>query len=85
MAAALAAAAGREPDAVIGKPSPEPILQIMREAGAKPEETVMVGDRYETDIAAGLAAGVAAWMVLTGIASELPEGQPGSADLRGLL
>ncbi len=45
----------------------------------------MAGDRFETDIAAGRAAGVAAWMVLTGIASELPDGQPGSPDLRGLL
>jgi 4-nitrophenyl phosphatase len=82
---ALAAAAQREPEAVIGKPEPELIHQILAETGTTPEQAVMAGDREETDIEAGRRAGIATWMVLTGVANELPPGQAGSEDLRGLL
>jgi phosphoglycolate phosphatase len=51
-------------DAVLGadslpfrKPSPEPLLHLVREFGARPDETAMVGDSIN-DIAAGLGAGV---------------------------
>jgi phosphoglycolate phosphatase len=40
------------------KPSPEPLLAVMEQCGARPDETVMVGDSIN-DIAAGRAAGVA--------------------------
>lgn len=39
------------------KPSPEPLLQLMREFGVTAEETIMVGDSIN-DIAAGKGAGV---------------------------
>ncbi len=39
------------------KPAPEPLLAVMERCGARPEETVMVGDSIN-DIAAGKAAGV---------------------------
>ncbi|MGA7826461.1 MAG: phosphoglycolate phosphatase [Geobacteraceae bacterium] len=40
------------------KPSPEPLLKVLRELGVPPERAVMVGDSIN-DIAAGQAAGVA--------------------------
>lgn len=39
------------------KPCPGMLLDLMKKFGAKPEETVMVGD-YESDMQAGKAAGV---------------------------
>lgn len=48
------------------KPHPESLLLAMKELGAKPEETVMVGDTW-TDIRAGRDAGAATCAVLYGI------------------
>jgi phosphoglycolate phosphatase len=52
-------------DCVIGadslaerKPSPEPLLKVLRDLGVRPERAVMVGDSIN-DIAAGQAAGMA--------------------------
>jgi len=52
-------------DCVIGadslaerKPSPEPLLKVLRDLGVPPERAVMVGDSIN-DIAAGQAAGMA--------------------------
>jgi 4-nitrophenyl phosphatase len=85
MIAALCVAGGRQPDRVIGKPQPDLILAAMRSAQCAPSETLVIGDRYDTDILAGQAAGCDTWMVLTGVATELPEGVQGSSDLRGLM
>lgn len=41
----------------VRKPSPEPLLKLMRDCGMTPDETVMVGDSIN-DIAAGRGAGV---------------------------
>ena len=52
--------------AFIGKPKPEMLLLAMEKYGYKKEETVMIGDRVYTDIAAGYNAGVDTIFVLSG-------------------
>jgi 4-nitrophenyl phosphatase len=67
--AALRAATGVEPD-IIGKPAIgmiEEALDVMR---VRPAETVMLGDRLDTDILAGQRAGMVTVLVLTGVTSE---------------
>jgi ribonucleotide monophosphatase NagD (HAD superfamily) len=70
---------------VVGKPNPYLIECILTATGEAPENTVVVGDRYETDIVAGLSAGCRVHLVLTGVAREAVPGVPSSTDLRGLL
>ena len=63
--AAIQAASGVVPE-VIGKPN-KPIMDVLlKEYGLKGEECVMVGDRLETDILAGIRAGMRTVLVLTG-------------------
>lgn len=81
---AIETASGVEP-LVVGKPEPALAELAMRSCEFWPGQTIVVGDRYDTDIACGLAAGCSTWMVLTGVAEELPIGQRGSEDLRGLV
>lgn len=50
----------------LGKPEPTMIYQVMEKFGVTKEETMMVGDRYYTDIVAGLNAGVDTVAVLSG-------------------
>ena len=50
----------------LGKPEPTMIYQVMDKFGVTKEETMMVGDRYYTDIVAGLNAGVDTVAVLSG-------------------
>lgn len=65
MVAAIQAASGVVPD-VVGKPN-KPIMDVLlKEYGLKNEECVMVGDRLETDILAGIRAGMRTVLVLTG-------------------
>jgi len=66
--AAVAAAAEREP-ITMGKPSEWSGRLIARHAGVSPSETLMVGDRLETDIVMGRRAGLWTVMVLTGIST----------------
>lgn len=82
--AAIQTAAGRAPE-VLGKPAPAMLLAAMKEAGVEPASTLMVGDRYETDILCGQAAGCETWLVTTGVVTDRPDGQPGGANLRELL
>lgn len=67
--AAIATAAGREPE-VVGKPNPLMVRQILAERGLTPSEALVVGDRLDTDIACGLAAGCDVALVLTGVERE---------------
>lgn len=53
----------------IGKPEPIMIDCVLKKLGASKEETVIVGDRLYTDIAAGKNAGVDTICVLSGEAS----------------
>jgi ribonucleotide monophosphatase NagD (HAD superfamily) len=41
----------------------------LEKLGTEPEETLVVGDRLETDIAAGQAAGCKTALVLSGVSS----------------
>jgi 4-nitrophenyl phosphatase len=74
-----------------GKPSPALVELARRRLGTAKEETLVVGDRLETDIAAGQAAGCPVAQVLSGVSSQ-EEGllwKPGiaivAADLTALI
>ena len=61
----VAEAAGRRPDFVAGKP--EPVLFLSAARAASSSSPLVVGDRLDTDIAGGRAAGFATALVLTGV------------------
>ena len=65
--AALAASAGQEPAAVMGKPEPTALQLIAREAGCTPGEVLVIGDRLETDILCARRAGAWSALVLSGV------------------
>jgi phosphoglycolate/pyridoxal phosphate phosphatase family enzyme len=75
---------GRDPF-VIGKPNPYLIQLILRDTGCSPQDALIVGDRLETDIAAGVAAGCHTHLVLTGVTDVGPPGQSFSSDLLALI
>ena len=64
--AAVQAASDVDP-LVIGKPSPEMYRAAMERAGAEPQETLVVGDRLETDIAGAQAIHCQTALVLSGV------------------
>ena len=68
LVAALATAAGREP-VTIGKPETHAYEAILEVAHVAASESVMVGDRLDTDIAVGRRAGALTVLVLTGVTS----------------
>ncbi len=55
---------------VIGKPSPEMYWLAMERMGSKPENTLVVGDRLETDIAGAQEIGCLSALVLSGVTSK---------------
>ncbi|MFO1512909.1 MAG: HAD-IIA family hydrolase [Verrucomicrobiota bacterium] len=67
--AALQAATGRAPDAVLGKPEPQMLHGLMHKLGLRPENLLMVGDRLYTDIVMARQAGTLGVLVLTGEAT----------------
>ncbi len=71
--ASIEAATGVTP-VVLGKPSPTMIQTILRKANLQPAECIVIGDRMETDIAAGEAAGCQTALVLTGATTSPPGG-----------
>ncbi|MFN3729813.1 MAG: HAD-IIA family hydrolase [Fimbriimonadaceae bacterium] len=73
------------PARIIGKPQPDMILRAMADAGVDPNDTLVVGDRHDTDIAAGLAAGTHTHLVLTGVIDDPADAESWSPDLRALL
>jgi HAD superfamily hydrolase (TIGR01450 family) len=62
----LAGASGRTP-IVVGKPHPPLYEAAVRRLGTDARETVAIGDRLDTDIAGGAAAGLDTAWVLTGV------------------
>lgn len=64
--ALLQAATGIEPE-IVGKPFPGMYQLALQRLGVQPQETLMVGDRYETDHAGAIKLGLATAGVLTGI------------------
>lgn len=82
--AAVATASGRTPE-LCGKPDPFGIQTFLRRFDAAPSETLVVGDRFETDIQAGIAAGCDVHMVLSGVTEHAPAGISHSRDLTALV
>lgn len=66
MAALIERATGRTP-LFIGKPAPLMMRSAMNHLGVHSQNTVMVGDRMDTDIIAGLQAGMDTILVLSGV------------------
>lgn len=64
--------------AIIGKPKPAMFEVALARLGSKPEETLMIGDRINTDIEGGNNAGLQTAMVLTGVnqRSDITDIQP---------
>lgn len=67
--AAISAASGSEPY-VAGKPNPIMIDLALERMGVSGREALMIGDRLETDIEAGVRAGIDTMLVLSGVSSE---------------
>jgi phosphoglycolate/pyridoxal phosphate phosphatase family enzyme len=63
--AAVETASKTKPE-VIGKPNATSAKLVMERAGFAPDQTVIVGDRTDTDIACGIAAGTHTVLMLTG-------------------
>jgi len=68
IAAAVEASTGVSPY-MVGKPEPGIVREALRQVGAKPEETVMIGDGLTLDIPAGHNAGLETILLLSGITS----------------
>ena len=66
--ASIEAATSVEP-IIIGKPKPAMMHMALEKLGTRPEETLVVGDRLETDVAAGQAAGCKTALVLSGVST----------------
>jgi NagD protein len=69
IAALITKATGKDPY-VVGKPNPMMFRSAMNRIGAHSESTAMIGDRMDTDIVAGIEAGLHTVLVLTGIADQ---------------
>ena len=65
--AAIATAAGRAADIVVGKPNPLAMRITLAAAECKPSEVLIVGDRLDTDIETGRRAQVFSVLVLSGV------------------
>jgi ribonucleotide monophosphatase NagD (HAD superfamily) len=67
--AAIEALLRRPIDEVIGKPSALTARTACARLGLSPRDAMVVGDRIETDIVMGKAAGMATALVLSGVTS----------------
>ncbi|GAA4723821.1 HAD-IIA family hydrolase [Isoptericola chiayiensis] len=70
VAAMITAATGRSPY-YVGKPNPMMFRSALNRVEAHSETTAMIGDRMDTDVVAGIEAGLETFLVLTG--STAPE------------
>ncbi len=66
VAALISAATGIKPY-YIGKPNPLMMRTALRTLNAHSEDSVMIGDRMDTDIVAGIESGLRTLLVLTGV------------------
>jgi NagD protein len=66
MAALISRAADVEPY-FVGKPNPLMMRSALNALGAHSESTTMIGDRMDTDVVAGLEAGLETILVLSGV------------------
>jgi len=69
VAALITKATGMEPY-VVGKPNPMMFRSALNRIGAHSENTGMIGDRMDTDVVAGIEAGLHTILVLTGISDQ---------------
>jgi NagD protein len=65
VAAMITKATGREPY-FVGKPNPMMLRSALNRIEAHSENTVLIGDRMDTDVVAGIEAGLETILVLTG-------------------
>lgn len=63
---AIAGVLDRDPDAVLGKPSPHSLGAAEARLEIPPSECLIVGDRLDTDLAMGERAGMTTVLVLSG-------------------
>ena len=68
VAALITKATGREPY-FVGKPNPMMFRSALNRIEAHSESTVMIGDRMDTDVVAGIEAGLETILVLSGSTS----------------
>jgi len=68
VAALISAATGVKPY-YIGKPNPLMMRTALRTLNAHSEDSVMIGDRMDTDMVAGIESGLRTVLVLTGVTS----------------
>ncbi|MFD4988010.1 HAD-IIA family hydrolase [Streptomyces sp. NPDC058374] len=68
VAALITKATGKEPY-FVGKPNPLMMRTGLNAIGAHSESSAMIGDRMDTDVLAGLEAGMTTYLVLTGLTS----------------
>ncbi len=54
----------------VGKPNPLMMREAMKQLGTKPEDTVIIGDRMDTDIVAGIESEIETVLVLSGVTDE---------------
>ena len=69
MAALIERATGVAPF-FVGKPNPLMMRMALNYLNVHSENTVMIGDRMDTDIVAGMEAGLHTVLVLTGLTTE---------------
>ena len=68
MAALIEKATGKAPF-FVGKPNPLMMRSAMRYLGVHSEDTIMVGDRMDTDVVAGVMSGLDTILVLSGVST----------------
>lgn len=66
----VVAVSTRKTPIFIGKPEKIIIEQALKIIGTKKEDTIMVGDNYDTDILAGIRAGLDTLLVHTGVTTK---------------
>jgi NagD protein len=69
VAALITKATGKDPY-IVGKPNPMMFRSAMRKIKAHSESTGMIGDRMDTDVVAGIEAGLHTVLVRTGISDD---------------
>lgn len=67
MIAAVEAVTGQKVEAIVGKPSPIILEVALAALGASAQESVIVGDRIETDVTMGKQLGLSTILVLSGV------------------
>lgn len=67
--AAIEKASGKAPY-IVGKPNPIMMFVARQRLDARAEETIMIGDRMDTDIIGGMEAGMKTCLVLSGVSTK---------------